>query len=208
MTNLRIEPRHLFVATGLVAIAAYVGIFNYLLANRTYDQWGALIIGPLLVIVSIPIISAVAKRTGDEWLLKVAIAGLVIKLFASVARYWTAFVFYDGSADAAGYNKGGAEFAEDFRHLMFTTEVFGPDVDRRFIGTGFIIFFTALVYAISGPTLVGGYLIFSWIRLLGPVWLYRPSAPPCQAVTSSDTPTSLSSFPLSCFGRQASARRL
>jgi hypothetical protein len=89
------------------------------------------------------------------------VGALFLKLGASLARYWTAFVFYEGVADAAGYDGDGVAYAPLLRAGII------PELPDDLIGTPFIGVVTGVVYALSLPSVFVGYLVFSWIGYWG-----------------------------------------
>ena len=109
-----------------------------------------------------------APSAGQPWLFTWASSALVLKLIASYVRYLVAFVFYNGSADAAQYHEWGGKLAGSYRVLDFNA-----DFGFQFIGTGFIRVATGLIYAVTGPSLIGGYLLFSWLGFWG---LFSPTS--------------------------------
>ena len=147
------------VATALVG--AYVAVFAWSMENRAYDMWGALIVFPLLLTLSIPILERLT-RDDDPWFQKIVIWALVAKLVACFARYWMSFHLYGGTADAAMYDERGRALAVLFRDGDFTV-----DIGRKVIGTGFIIILTGIVYTFVGQSILSGYLVYSWMGFWG-----------------------------------------
>ncbi|MGR6997455.1 hypothetical protein ACU686_04000 [Yinghuangia aomiensis] len=135
--------------------------FAWAMEHRAYDMWGALIVFPLLLTLSIPILERLT-RDDDPWMQKIVVWALVAKLVACFARYWMAFVLYDGNSDAATYDLVGRHLAVAFRDGDFT-----PDIHRKVIGTGFIMIVTGIVYAFVGQSILAGYLVFSWMGFWG-----------------------------------------
>jgi hypothetical protein len=153
---------------GVLAVGGYVGILSWSMYNTPYDVWGALIVGPALLLVTWPLLSIAGRQEPDPWVRRLFAWALVLKLGASVARWAMAFVLYDGFADAKKFSAEGAALAPLFRDGVFTV-----DLERGIIGSGFIYIVTGLVYALTGPTLIGGYLVFSWFGFWGLYCLYR-----------------------------------
>ena len=150
-----------------VAGSAYVVLVGWAMGSTSFDVWGGLLVAPVLVALTVPLARRVARREEDKSMATFLIAALVLKLIASLVRYAVAFQVYDGVADAGIYHKAGTEYAHSFRLGIFE---FGTD---RIIGTGFMKILTGLVYAVTGPTKVGGFLIFSWIGFWGLYFFYR-----------------------------------
>ncbi|HEX5511715.1 MAG TPA: hypothetical protein VFX41_08365 [Actinomycetales bacterium] len=144
----------------LLGIALVGGYVTALLAlsNRVgYDVWAGLVIGPVLLVTGILVLRRSAQKLDDRWLFQVAVIALVTKLAAAMVRYLVAEVVY-GSSDATEYDAVGRKMALAYRSLMFTA----PEERRNLVGTAFVMALTAALYAITGPTMVGGYLVFAF----------------------------------------------
>ena len=72
------------------------------------------------------------------------------------------------SADAAAYNTAGTRLAESYRQGIFNVPL-----DTGGVGTQFISKVTGVVYAVTGPSLIGGYLVFSWLGFWGLLLFFR-----------------------------------
>jgi hypothetical protein len=160
---------------GVVGI--YVGSVMWSMEHATYDVWGGLLLAPVLLLLTWPLAHRAARRESDPRMVRLLLTALVLKLVASLVRYAIAFDVYDGVADADGYHKNGELFAKSFRHFDFTVD------SGKVIGTGFIKILTGLIYAVIGPTKIGGYLVFSWIGFWGLYLFYRAF---CIAVQNGD----------------------
>jgi hypothetical protein len=152
----------------LAALAAYVFGLAWTMQNASYDVWGAVVLAPVLVAVTLPLASRVAAREGDVRLRRLIVAALLLKLMGALVRYYVAFTVYQGDADAGTYHDAGTALAPAFRALNFGVDVPGPGG-----GTAVLKVFTGLVYAVIGPTRVGGFLLFSWIGFWGLYFFYR-----------------------------------
>jgi len=163
----RFEPTRVALVLGLVAVGAYVAALGWLMQHRTYDTWGALVIAPILILVTLPVLARAARATGQPWLYGWTVTALVAKLLASYARYYVAFVVYGGDADAAGYNKIGGQLSQLYRHGNFH-----ETIRTGGAGTKVLESVTGIVYTVTGPTLLGGYLVFAWIGFWGLLMAY------------------------------------
>lgn len=152
---------------GVLIVTAYAAITLYGVGRWSYDIWGALIIGPVLVALSLPVLALLTRHEADSWLPGLLVGALVVKLLAAVPRWAVAFVLYGGTADASHYHHAGANLAVTYRDLILTSP------PGQIPGTGFIEMVTGIVYAITGPSLLGGYLVFSWMGFWGLYLLYR-----------------------------------
>ena len=127
-----------------------------------------MVIGPALLLISLPILAKMGTALEQPWFFGLAVTALVVKLLAALARYWVAFVLYHGAADAASYNSVGSRLATSYREGLFNVPLGSGG-----LGTQFIQAVTGVVYAITGPSLIGGYLVYSWLGFWGLLLFYR-----------------------------------
>jgi hypothetical protein len=156
------------IGAGLILIAAYVSLLIRLMETSTYDTWGALIVGPVLIAVTFPALARQARREGDPRVLWILMAALVVKLLFAILRHYQATELYE-FADATGYHRGGTELAGRFLVGNFDTEV-PISLPSE---TLFMYIVTGVVYAVIRPTLLGGFVAFSWLAFLGLFLFYR-----------------------------------
>ncbi len=147
---------------------AYVIALALLTKYWDYDIWGGFVVGPVLIMVTLPLLRRVADRDGLENLYPLLVTALVVKLAMAVPRWAVAFLLYDGSADASSYNDEGRKLAPLYRQLIlpFSDQAGG-------FGTKVMGSITGGVYALIGPTVIGGFLFFSWVGFLGLLCCYR-----------------------------------
>ncbi|MGH2784106.1 MAG: hypothetical protein ACRDJ1_02485, partial [Actinomycetota bacterium] len=157
-------------AAGAVALAVIFFLISPLLSGiGNYDVLGAVIMAPILIAFTIPILARQAKREGDKTLLTLLIAALVLKLIGAIVRYYFAVGVYNGKNDAIFYDHIGGQLADNFRAGNFNLEALNSGVS----GSNFIEFATGILYTIIGPTIVGGFVFFSWLGFLGMFFFYR-----------------------------------
>jgi hypothetical protein len=152
----------------VVAVGLYGAVFGWAMANTSYDVWGAMVVAPVLVAISLPVLRRAARREPDPRIGQLLVIALVLKLVASLSRYYMAFHLYGGVADASRYHEAGALLGAQLRSGDFDIQL-----GMRVVGTGFIIILTGIVYAITGPSLIGGYLVYSWLGFWGLFGFYR-----------------------------------
>jgi len=155
-------------AATVAAGAAYLLALGWAMQNLSYDIWGALVVVPILALVSAPLINRAFTGTLESlriW----AWVGLAAKFAGGLAGYNVRFDAYGGSADAGRYHKAGRLIAGSFR-----------DGDVTFLGliptgtsTQFVEEFTGFVYAISGSSRLAGFMIFTWISFWGLVFFVK-----------------------------------
>lgn len=152
---------------GLLLTGALVVSFAFLASRTPYDDWGGLFIGVVLFAVTLPFLYRQAVREGDRrvfWLLAFA---LLVKLGGAAARNFLLIDLYGGVADAGRYHGWGIEIAESFRAGNFDPGL--PD----YTDTEFIRLFTGILYTVTGPTFMGGFVMYSWLAFLGMFGFYR-----------------------------------
>jgi len=157
-----------------LAAAAYVVAMAVSAAFLSWDTWAALVIAPALFTITIPIVRRGLRKDPDHRMAKLIMVAFMAKLFGACARYALTFEVYEGRADAEGYHGSGARLAAAFWNGTFAEQMRldAPEVT----GTPFINLVTAFFYAFTGPTKLGGFLIFSWLSFLGLFFFYKAAA--------------------------------
>lgn len=153
----------LVALTGLVILGALAFI-----TRAASDIWGLVVVGPTLIALSLPVLRREAVRQGDKRLFWLLLLALLLKLFGAILRHHVAFDIYGGVADAKGYHGAGRRLAASFASGDFDLDRFLPAT-----GTNFISILTGAVYTIIGPTLLGGFLFYSWLSFWGLFLFYK-----------------------------------
>jgi hypothetical protein len=161
----RVIPNHAPLAAVLVMTAVLVAL-GYGMNHTSYLVWGGFWVAPVLLLLSLPVANRAARIDGDVIGRIVLVAAGVKILAAPVLRYWMAFSVYGGSSDASVYHREGALLAPLFRHGIYR------DLGQ-ISGTRFMEILTGQVYALTGPTRLGGFMVFSWFSFLGLYLFYR-----------------------------------
>ncbi len=162
--------RHITVAIacGLALMAIVWGVLRTI-DSTSYDIWGGLVVGPILLLLTWPLALHAARHEDDRGLAYLIMGALILKLIASCVRYYVAFVVYGGSADAGVYIREGGWFAENLRQGMILYE---PQRGGS-SGTHFIRQLTGWVFFFTGTSRFGGFFAFSWFGFLGQYLAYR-----------------------------------
>ena len=155
----------------LLASLIYLGVLPWAIVSGSYDLWGGLLIVPILVIVSIPVVRRMARNDGDPWVMQLFGAALMVKLLGALVRYFVTFNVL-GPADANAYHRAGAQIASEFRAFEFSGPYFQEHIPE-FVGTPFIRLITGVFYTFTGPTKLGGFILFSWLGFWGLCLCYR-----------------------------------
>lgn len=152
---------------GLMLVAGYVLFVERLAVVASYEAWSAVVVVPLVLMVDAWLIAHLTRRDPEPWLRRVLVLAIVLKMLATVARYAAAFVVYDVS-DAEVYHDEGARLAASYREGDF-----GAELGRDLIGTGFVRLMTGLLYAVTGPSPLVAYAVWSSLGFWGGYCLYR-----------------------------------
>lgn len=157
-----------------LAAAAYVVIMAVSAAFLSWDIWAALVIAPALFTVTVPLVRRGLRSDPDPRMAKLVMVAFVAKMFGACARYALTFEVYEGRADAEGYHGSGARLAGAFwdGRLAEQMRFDAPELT----GTPFINMVTGFFYAFTGPTKLGGFLIFAWLSFIGLFCFYKAAA--------------------------------
>ncbi|MFF4651581.1 hypothetical protein [Streptomyces sp. NPDC001380] len=158
--------------TAGLLVTGYVAVFAWAMAHTAYDVWGALLVLPVLMAVSTPVLARVAAADPEPGAFRLLVAALTFKLLCAFPRYLMAFVLYGGQADARMYDERGRALAAALEHGA-VLDGGHYDLGMKVAGTGFVVIVTGLVYLVTGPCLLGGFLVFSWMGFWGLLLFWR-----------------------------------
>ncbi len=94
------------------------------------------------------------------------IAGVLMRIVGVLARHMMIFELYGGGSDAVGYFESGRIIADHFRSLDFSIIGSGRWGDREW-GTQSLRYLSGLVLTFVGPSVRGGFLMFSLAAFAG-----------------------------------------
>lgn len=141
---------------------AYLVVLAWSMGNTTYDSWGVLVVLPPLGFLGVVLVRRMF--TGEfRNLVTIMTVGLVVKLIGTGLRYWVGFEAYQGSIDAQRYHEYATVAATDLwsgRISVFSLFPGGA-------GTPATEGVTALLYALTGPSKMGGFVVFGFIGFVG-----------------------------------------
>jgi hypothetical protein len=155
------------VGTGLLGAAVATLGLLVLISTQMSEIMVVLFLAPVLLVASWPAFVRQARRERDASLAALLLVALVLKLVGSLVRFAVAIYVYDGSADAVMYHGYGEALAMNFRSGQFDTGL------TSLSSTNFIRFFTGVIYTITGPSIIAGFLLYSWLAFWGMFYLYR-----------------------------------
>ncbi len=157
-----------FEAAVVAAGVVYLAVLGWAMQSLSYDIWGALVVVPVLSLISAPLI--MRAFSGELAVLRPwAWAGMFVKFAGAVVGYSVRFDAYGGSADAGRYHAIGKELAGAVRNGSASL----LDVLPSSTGTRSIEEFTGLVYTIFGSSRLGGFMVFTWLSFWGLVFFVK-----------------------------------
>ena len=150
--------------------AAYVLVMAASASVLSWDIWPAFVIVPVLGAVTLPLVRRGLRKDPDPLIGRIVIVAFVAKMLGSMARYALTYGLYD-AGDAEGYHLSGSRLAAAFWDGTYAqvVQVEVPDLT----GTPFINLVTGLLYIITEPTKLGGFLIFAWFSFIGLFCFYK-----------------------------------
>jgi hypothetical protein len=154
--------------TGWRAVAAILFVFDVGLAAwlwvTDHRQWPvgvALVVIPLLLLVTAPIFLRAARTEQRYDLAGLMATGLLL-------RFGAAFYRFSHGADAVTYHAWGSNLAARFRHFDF-----GADTGSSVPGTGGLRYIAGLVEVVTNSNEFATFLVFAWLGFIGCVLLWR-----------------------------------
>lgn len=153
--------------TGLVVVAAFAALLTKAMDTTSYNTWGALIWGPIIVGINLWLISLAMRNEPDRWIAKLVYIGYAVKLVGIAARYFTIFVLYGGVGDASRYNLYAARWYFEWRRGVFEMGNTGK------FGTHNTELITTAIYTLFGPSPIVGFVVFGSMAFWGCILLFK-----------------------------------
>jgi hypothetical protein len=169
MTRTPVDVRsHLSLLFGMAVVTGYLLVTIWTLTRWSYDIAGVFLVGPVLTMLSIPLLARARRTEPDPWVGQLFTLSLLAMVFAGFVQFFFAFVYYSGDADVVLYSAEGKMLATWFWHGGLV-----PQLTFPLIGTGFISVLTGIIYTLIGPTIVGAFVLYSWLAFWGLYFCYR-----------------------------------
>lgn len=151
--------------TGPLLVAGatlYLAAFAWAITAWDYDTWGVFVVLPPLAVTGV---------IGLRWLFRgelraigtIMMVGLFVKFAGAFARHWVGFEAYGGGIDAARYH----DYAAPVATSVWSAEINPLRLIPRSTGTPFMEEVTAIIYTLTGVSLLGGFMVFAWIAYWG-----------------------------------------
>jgi hypothetical protein len=129
-----------------------------------FTVWGALSFSAL-VLLSAALLHRAVAREPDVFVARVILLGFVAKLVGTAARYWMITDLY-GRGDALRYLSNGTEIAAGLREGSLPEGAWAT-------GTPSMDFLAGIVFAVTQPRMLHGFLLFSLLSFLGAYLAFR-----------------------------------
>ena len=149
--------------------AGYIMLLAGAMTRLSYDVWGGLVLMPVLGGISLPLMRRSIRKDGQSMLNIITVAFLA-KMVGTIVRYYVTFEVY-GTGDATGYHGAGSRLAAGFWDGSFS-EVYQTEIPKL-VGTDFMRLTTGLLYIVTGPTKLGGFVAYSVLSFWGLFFFYK-----------------------------------
>jgi hypothetical protein len=165
-----LTPSSRVLTTGVLVLSiGYLALVGRLVLTTSFDIWGGALLAPVLVAVSLPWFRRWQSDLRLPWFATLAVIALAFKLLGAVARWYVIFNLYDGEGDAARYHAAGSAYV-----ALIQSGQLPPLLGNE--GTGFVEGLTGMVYAVTGVSLLGGFMVFAWFGFVGQMLAFRAFA--------------------------------
>lgn len=149
-----------------VLIAAAVGM-----DRLGFEAWSGILTLTVLVVVTLPLLSWMARKEGDPKLMSLLAWGMAVTVIGVVARYLVTKVVYNDVADAAIYSNGAAELAKLTKQGVFTS--IAPSLEGRPPETQRVALVLSYFYLVTGTSRWAGSFAFAWLAFGGRLLMWR-----------------------------------
>ena len=146
---------------GVLVTTACLAMYLWLWIGARKPVGAGLVLIPLLLLMSAPVIARAARREATFDLAGLLVTALSLRFICSYLRFANA-------ADALEYFTEGTRLATSFRALHFDVET-----GRPVPGTGTVRYLTGLVNAVTFSNRMATTLVFAWFGFWGIYLMYR-----------------------------------
>jgi hypothetical protein len=152
----------------VVFLAAMALLLGNIVAGQDIEGARGVVLTVVIILASLIVFHMITRDESDgQFLFRLLMTSLVLKLGAVAFRLWLIFDQYGGTADAVGYHGWGARMAAAVFAGGLGEELSGSQ------GTQMVRVLTAIFYYVTGPTLLGSFVVWAWLGLLGMLFFYR-----------------------------------
>jgi hypothetical protein len=131
---------------------------------------GRVLLAAAAILAAIAFGQVLARRHPDEpWLPKLLVAGVAVKLGASILRFYALTTEHGTHGDSSVYDDWGRRLA----HAWISGDLVPDHTSGASAGTAWVRWFTGIVYYVFGSNMLNGFLIFGLLALIGTYLWYR-----------------------------------
>jgi hypothetical protein len=142
-------------------------------ARTSVPLVGRVLIPAGAILAAIAFGQVLARRHPDEpWLPSLLVTAVVVKLGASILRFYALVGEYGKHGDASVYDDWGQRLA----HAWISGGPVPDHTSGASAGTAWVRWFTGIVYYVFGSNILNGFLIFGLLALIGTYLWYRAAA--------------------------------
>ncbi|HET8679200.1 MAG TPA: hypothetical protein VFM39_03715, partial [bacterium] len=153
-----------------IVIVAVAGLLGSFIAVLDMEGARAAVIIAGISLASLAVFHVASRNDPiGPLLFRLLIVALLLKFGAIIFRLWFIFDQYGGFADAVGYHGGGIRISTAILNGL------SPETSH-FYGTELVSFITGIFYLFTGPTLIGAFVFWAWLGLLGMLFFYKAFA--------------------------------
>jgi hypothetical protein len=158
-----VKSAHRFPWTPLAVFLTFglLGFYAWLWLAEGESVSAALVLGPLLIVLTIPSLIRANRTTLAFDLAGVMLLGLVI-------RFGFAYYRFEHAADALTYHAHGIRLGDAYRNFNFDVSAQAPVP-----GTGGLNVISGVVHAFVGNDFFATFMVMTWLSFLGCYFLYR-----------------------------------
>ncbi len=165
------SPETLPSAVGLAIIGGVLIVAGMGMDRIPLDALSGLITVLVLVAVTMPILTWLARQEGDPALGRILLWGMAATLVGMAVRYFFVTVIYDDSSDAGIYSEGAILLMSDVKKGVFSSVP--PNMTNYPPESQRIALVVTAIYTITGASRWAATFVFAWMGFAGRLLMWR-----------------------------------
>jgi hypothetical protein len=157
--------RQIWYIGALMGLALFAG---FIMAISNYNIQGTLLVALALAIIALFFVLPRVAAGESGIFLKFLYLAFLAKIAASLFRFYWAVDVKSGVSDSTRYHNVGRQMAEELWKLDFSLFMAYMEVGTSFVGV-----INGIVYAMIGPTRLGGFLFYAFLAFMGSCFFYK-----------------------------------
>ncbi len=159
------------VVGGLLGVSTVLGLAVVGLDRVGSEGWSGILTLTALVVVTLPLLSWLARKEGDPRLMRLLVWGMIATVFGVIVRYLVAKVLYNDVADAGAYSDAASELSSLFKQGVITSVP--PSLVERPPETQRVALVLSFIYLLTGTSRWAGSIVFAWLAFGGRLLIWR-----------------------------------